>query len=699
VSIAFEALPGGTVVLRDRRVVYASAGAAALAGRAPGDVVGMEFLDLLVPEQRERVGERYLRRLRGEPVPTEYETELLLPDGGRRVVEVQVGLDGVDFVVELRDVTARAARRPRLTALAQLGAEIHGERREEAIFARVRRGLADAGMVALLMRAEKEGARIAWASVPPALEQRFGDTAGRPLTGFAVPWSDFSRTAWERGAAYTDDWMQQVYEVMPPILAAAAREAAAEYRLTRAVAVRIDEHPGPRFYLVGIADWLRAEDLPALRLFGSQVGAALDAARRIAGLARHNADLFALNRLGALAAIAGDLDGFLTAAGDVLRRSTSCDGVAVFTQAPGGDLGLRFQDGVPAHVASAFGRVDRNGPVSEILGDRTARAARVAELPPARRERLAATGFATVAWVPLVGRSGTVGLMTLGWRADLATDAIRLGFLQAAGAHVAAALENARLYDDLTRSLAELARTQDQLIRKERLAALGELAAVVAHEVRNPLGVIFNAIGSLRRLVRPTGDAEMLLSIVDEEASRLNRIVGDLLDFARPTTPLLQLEPVERVVDEAVAAALARAGPEVKLEREVDPGLPPVPMDARLVHQAVLNVALNAVQAMPGGGRLRTRLARDGDAILLEVEDDGPGIPEDVRARVFEPFFTTKASGTGLGLAVVKRILEEHGGEVHAGGRPGAGAIVTLRFPISRPARPGEAVAPRAPVG
>ena len=170
---------------------------------------------------------------------------------------------------------------------------------------------------------------------------------------------------------------------------------------------------------------------------------------------------------------------------------------------------------------------------------------------------------------------------------------------------LAVAAENARLYEDLRRSYAELARAQRQLIQQERLAALGELSAVVAHEVRNPLGVIFNSLGSLRRLLRPSGDARMLLDIVGEEADRLNRIVGDLLDFARPSTPQLRPEPLERVVDEAVAAALAQNPPGVEVRRETDDGLPPVPIDARLVRQAVLNVAVNAVQAMPRGGPAR----------------------------------------------------------------------------------------------
>jgi signal transduction histidine kinase len=174
----------------------------------------------------------------------------------------------------------------------------------------------------------------------------------------------------------------------------------------------------------------------------------------------------------------------------------------------------------------------------------------------------------------------------------------------------------------------------------------------------------------------------MLLDIVGEEADRLNRIVGDLLDFARPSTPQLRPEPLDRVVDEAVHAALAQNAPGIELRLEGAPGLPAVPLDARLVRQAVLNVAVNAVQAMPRGGLLTVRLRHEPRAAVVEVEDTGPGIPEEVRHRIFAPFFTTKASGTGLGLAVVKRILDGHGGEVAVRCRPGAGTVFSLRFPL-----------------
>jgi PAS domain S-box-containing protein len=251
---------------------------------------------------------------------------------------------------------------------------------------------------------------------------------------------------------------------------------------------------------------------------------------------------------------------------------------------------------------------------------------------------------------------------------------------------IAVAVENARLYEDLRHSYAQLERAQQQLIQGERLAALGELSAVVAHEVRNPLGVIFNSLGSLRRLVRPAGDARMLFDIVEEEAERLNRIVGDLLDFARPSTPELRPEQIGRVVEDAVGAALGQQETGIQLARELDAEVPPVTMDARLVRQAVLNVAVNAVQAMPRGGRITIRTRREGGAALVEIEDTGAGIAEEVRERIFEPFFTTKASGTGLGLAVVKRIMESHGGTVSVRSAPGAGTTFSLRFPLDGPA-------------
>jgi len=249
---------------------------------------------------------------------------------------------------------------------------------------------------------------------------------------------------------------------------------------------------------------------------------------------------------------------------------------------------------------------------------------------------------------------------------------------------LAVAVENARLYGDLRRSYADLARTQKLLVLRERLAALGELSAVVAHEVRNPLAAIFNSLGSLQRMLQPEGEAKLLLEVIHEEADRLNRTVGDLLDFARPAEPDMRPESLERIAEDTLAVALSREAPGVVVERDYA-GVPPVPVDARQVRQAILNLVMNAVQAMPRGGRLSVRSRIDGAFARIEVADTGPGVPAEIRQKIFEPFFTTKATGTGLGLAVVRRIAEGHGGTVEVGDAPAGGAAFVLRFPLGGP--------------
>jgi signal transduction histidine kinase len=202
--------------------------------------------------------------------------------------------------------------------------------------------------------------------------------------------------------------------------------------------------------------------------------------------------------------------------------------------------------------------------------------------------------------------------------------------------------------------------------------------------------VIFNSLGSLRRMLILDGDAETLFGILEEEARRLNRIVGDLLDFARPMAVSAQPEPLGRLVLDALEAA-TRAQPsaaKVQVQQEIDAALPPVPVDARLMRQALINVVSNAFQAMQQqkGGSLRVKvgpLARNGLTFAeIAISDTGPGIPADLRHRIFEPFFTTRATGTGLGLAVVKRIIEDHRGEVEIQSEPGAGTTFLIRLPL-----------------
>lgn len=250
-------------------------------------------------------------------------------------------------------------------------------------------------------------------------------------------------------------------------------------------------------------------------------------------------------------------------------------------------------------------------------------------------------------------------------------------------------LAHRRLAQDLRRSYEVLARTQLALVERERLAAIGELAAVVAHEVRNPLAVIFNCIGALEKSGGKGEGTTPLLGILSEEANRLNQIVSELLDFARPGEVRLLSESLEEIVTGAVGAVKGAQAAPVAIDIDFARRPRPQMLDARLMRRAVINLVTNAVQASPDGGRIVVRVVDDEDGeppgARLEVIDDGPGIPPSVQARIFEPFFTTKSFGTGLGLSIVKHVAEVHHGDVtvvSGGGR----TTFTLRLPSVPPA-------------
>ncbi|HZX94067.1 MAG TPA: GAF domain-containing protein [Myxococcales bacterium] len=298
-------------------------------------------------------------------------------------------------------------------------------------------------------------------------------------------------------------------------------------------------------------------------------------------------------------------------------------------------------------------------------------------------------GNRTTLAVPMLARDEALGAVVIldRKRARSFTQPEMDRALAVAG-QLAFAVLSVRLYQDLRTSYAELARTQKELIDRERLAALGELSASIAHEVRNPLGVIFNSVGSLRRILKPQGDAALLLDIVGEEADRLNRMVGDLLDYSRPVQPALEPVPLRPLIEEALYSArhqASGAAGEVRASIEVAEAAATVRADARLLRQALVNLFLNAYQAMPRGGVLQVRTIpadlEGKPAAEIVVRDTGPGIPADIARRIFQPFFTTKATGTGLGLAVVRRIVEGHGGVV-AFTPANPGAEFHVRLPL-----------------
>ena len=237
---------------------------------------------------------------------------------------------------------------------------------------------------------------------------------------------------------------------------------------------------------------------------------------------------------------------------------------------------------------------------------------------------------------------------------------------------------------ELERSYAFLRATQAELVRQQQLAAVGELAAIIAHEVRNPLAIITNAVAGLNRPGLKKQDETLLLEILDEEARRLNRLVGDLLRYARPVKVHRQAVDVRNVIRRALHAL--NDVDHVQVQIDEPPSIQQLSGDPDLLRVVFGNLIENAVQAMTEGGELGLVLreeARGGRAgITVAIHDTGPGMPDDVRKRATDPFFTTKPSGTGLGLAIVARIVDAHGGEMDITSEVGKGTTVAVFLPL-----------------
>ncbi len=238
----------------------------------------------------------------------------------------------------------------------------------------------------------------------------------------------------------------------------------------------------------------------------------------------------------------------------------------------------------------------------------------------------------------------------------------------------------------ILRDLREIRLLQAEVRRQERLAALGTMAAGVAHEIRNPLSAIKGLARFFSDGSAPDSEEARVAGIMTNEVRRLDKVVGDLLDLARPDA--LNIRNVR--IGDVFANVGAMIGADgtfsgVTLQVDAPDDLPPVELDADRMTQVLLNLSLNAAQAMPEGGllALRARLDTGADMLALEVEDSGTGIDARDLPHIFRPYYTTKAKGTGLGLALALKIIEAHDGEVDVQSRPGR-TVFTVRLPLRR---------------
>ena len=241
---------------------------------------------------------------------------------------------------------------------------------------------------------------------------------------------------------------------------------------------------------------------------------------------------------------------------------------------------------------------------------------------------------------------------------------------------------NDELERRVARRTAELAEAQESLVRKERLAVLGQLAGGVAHQIRNPLAAILNATYVLKRHVSPGqhSNVEDAIRIIHDEVRHANMIITGLLDYARVRTPDRHPASVVELVDRVLVSGSVPEG--IEVERHIEADVPLLRIDADQIHGAIFNLVRNAIEAMPEGGKLTVAVHTDADQVVVVVSDNGPGISAQVRSHLFEPLHSTKPMGIGLGLVTARTFIEAHGGRI-AHVDTDAGARFEIRLPVA----------------
>ena len=589
-----------------------------------------------------------------------------------------------------------------LKALTEVALEVQRARLVTELLSAAGSGLERAGFEAAIIALDQEAYALRYLSPRPhllALQKELVAERRQKLTGGAFR----SITATEEPVLIDD--LRGAIRAFQQSLGRAPQEA--QLALTPGVGAIAPLHVRRSQWgaLVLMHDKLEARDLAIIRLFALQLGSAIEGAQAFEQLQRRTAELDLAHEL-ASSGPRADSTVLCRRALETVCRSSESQSAMLH----------RFDVDTSEYllVGDAWGYdgplVDRyrRFKIDEVRQRVSAPIALSTKDLPVDAQVVMNEGLLHMAIVPLQIEGKPVGLLSLARTRDVPFGEHELRSAEILGVQMASQLERARLsdestrlYGDLKKSYDELARTQQELVRHERLAALGELAAVMAHEVRNPLGVIFNSLTTLKRLLRPTGDPEMLLNMVGEEADRLNRIVGDLLDFVRPYELVKKPMAVEPIIANAVdAAAQSTLHSNVRVLTEFPRELPAFPLDAHLLKQALVNLIVNAAQAMPRGGTVTVRATVEPVGgvpwLTVRVQDEGVGLSQRAAEKMFQPFFTTKATGTGLGLAVVKRIVDAHLGEITARANDeGGGTTFTVRFPPTTETRSVSLTPPR----
>jgi len=244
-----------------------------------------------------------------------------------------------------------------------------------------------------------------------------------------------------------------------------------------------------------------------------------------------------------------------------------------------------------------------------------------------------------------------------------------------------------RLYKEtsekLSLALEQQKEYQKQLIFSERMRSLGELAAGLAHEIKNPLGAIKSSAEIIKESFKEDSPVKEFLDILLKETSRLNKIVTNFLTFARPVKPELLPCSIKKILEHVMKLVKTEMEKNnISLEKDISEGITEISADAQQLQQVFLNLSLNAIQAMPEGGKLFIRVREEGEYMTITFRDTGRGISKENLDKLFTPFFSTKKNGTGLGLATSYRIIENHGGSISVESEPDKGTSFIINMPL-----------------
>ncbi len=304
-------------------------------------------------------------------------------------------------------------------------------------------------------------------------------------------------------------------------------------------------------------------------------------------------------------------------------------------------------------------------------------------------------GLQTSAYIPLVSKGETVGVMAISSHTEYKFSNYHIGLLSAIGNHIGVAVENVHLYNEAKHAYQELKEAQEQVIRAEKLASLGKLSATIAHEINNPLAAILTYIKLMMKLIdRDKFNADKIenisryLDTMESETSRCGEIVKNLLAFSRQSKITIEPHNIEDIIDKTLMLIMHDLGmKEIRLVKKIEPDLPHVQCDFKQIQQAFLNLMGNASEAMSKGGilTLEVALSKKKGFVDINISDTGCGIQKKDLQEIFEPFFTTKeeGQGVGLGLSVVFGIITRHKGTIKVESKQGKGTVFKIRLPVS----------------